>query len=109
MVAALERGVDVTIPDITQGRGYRDPVADRLLDKLGLLPGNLPERVVRFYSVLGGIRLDLIRIGEGEFDTPRTIAALKEDLALWADNVALGKALVEELKDLARGIIWATR
>lgn len=40
----LNTGENVSIPRITDGRDYRDPVFDCLFDKLGLPPGDLPER-----------------------------------------------------------------
>jgi hypothetical protein len=36
----LDAGQDVSVPDIAPGREFRDPVADRYLDRLGLLPWN---------------------------------------------------------------------
>jgi hypothetical protein len=102
----LDAGIDQPIGRITYSREYRDPVADRFVDKLGLLPGDLPELIVRFYAVLSGLRLDLDRMSDGEFNLQAKAKVLREDLGLWRDNVILGKDLIEELQRVAHR--WRT-
>jgi hypothetical protein len=98
----LEQGIDVKIPHFTPERDYRDPVIDRCLDKLPLLPGHLAERIVRFYSMLSGIRADLYRMAEGEGDVAWKAAIIREDLDLWKDTVSVGNEIVTELRREAK-------
>jgi hypothetical protein len=97
----LKAGIDVPISKFTQGRDYKDPVIERYLDKIGLLLGTLPDRIVRFYYSVQGIRLDLERLIEGEFDILGKINIIIEDLALWRETESLGQQLVHELRDIA--------
>jgi hypothetical protein len=105
-LAELREGHDVSIPRITHGRDYRDPVADRYLDKIGYLPGDLPERIVRFYAVLSGIRHDLDRMSSGEVDLQGKANLIAEDLSLWDDNDDLSEKLIEELRQVGRQPCW---
>lgn len=45
VLATLKSGQDVPIPNINQGRDLVDPVADRFLDKIGLLPGDFGSKL----------------------------------------------------------------
>jgi hypothetical protein len=98
ILARLKAGTDVEIPRITQGRDYRDPVADRFLDKLGLLPGDIPERTVQFYSMLSGVRLDIERMADKEFDRMGKISIIEEDLEIWQDAAKDAEILVADLR-----------
>jgi hypothetical protein len=109
----LDAGQDVPVPDIAPGREFRDPVADRYLDRLGLLPWNLPERIVRFYTLVVGVRADVQRMASGEFTgKPSSMAAIiREDLAVWKEATLLGSQVVTELQKLSRPPwrIWTAR
>lgn len=101
----LNAGQNVSIPKIIGGSDNNFvtmfPVMDRYLDKLGLLPGTLPERIVRFYHFVGGIRLDMDRLATNEFDAPGKASLIREDLDLWKETSSLGEQLVRELRDVA--------
>ncbi len=54
---------------------------------IGDLPPELAEDVVRFYSLVVGIRHDVVVIGAGEVESiQERIALVEEDLRLWADQ-----------------------
>jgi hypothetical protein len=63
----------------------------------------LPERIVRFYHFVAGIRVDIERLSAGEFDhdLPRKAYLVREDLDLWNEAVGLGRDLVRELREVA--------
>ena len=83
----LEAGEDVQIPKLigeNDGKfGTLYPIVDRYLDKFGLLPGTIPERVVRFYQFVGGIRVDMERLAANEVNKDGRSFLIRTDLELW--------------------------
>jgi hypothetical protein len=108
LVQQLEAGEAVKIPDVVAKPIELDPVAAKHVDKIGLLGGNLPEKIATFYHYVMGIRLDLSNLADGKFDYNHTQKAnlIKEDLALWAETVALGNGLLSDLHKLAAEAWW---
>jgi hypothetical protein len=96
----LGAGENVPIGNFAPSADQPDPVAKAFIDRLGLLPGQLPERVVRFYSMTTGIRRDLERMAKGEFDVAGKIFIIKQDLEIWREAVLLGNELVAELRQV---------
>ena len=82
-------------------------VYDRNVQKIGLLPAPVPEKVVLFYTLALAIVEDLSAIGKGrlkEYDTSEVEHILTELLTLFGNVIELGtelRALLAEL-DLAR-------
>ena len=77
----------------------RDPVADANLDKLGLLGADIAADVVRFYTMLKGIRADLVNLStESRID--HCVKLLKEDLDLWDDVKSMGASLQKRLENI---------
>lgn len=112
MVRTLESGTDVKIPNIVQPGGWNlDPVVNAQLSQIGHLGEQVPERVVTFYRYLTGIRGDLIRLAEGQFDNDlrQKAGIIREDLALWGETVQLGTSLVKELRTIAAQPWWLPR
>jgi len=103
ILPSLDGGVDILIGKFAPDADHPEPVADRLIDKLGLLPRNLPERVVRFYSMVAGIRRDLERMANREVSVSGKATMIREDLAIWTEAVSLGNELVTELQREANG------
>lgn len=106
IAAQLEQGDERPFPAIVSGehRGP-EPALRPLRDRIGMLPGDLPERVAQFHLYLGAIRTDLLRLAEGEFRGRPADAAIliREDLHLWVnDTVPLGRQLVTDLRALVR-------
>jgi hypothetical protein len=85
------------------GGEFRDPVADRYLDRIGLLSSNLPERIVRFYTLGAGVPASIQRAASGEFaGKPANLSALiREDLAVWKEATVLGQEVITELRKVA--------
>jgi hypothetical protein len=106
MLPALDQGQYVSIPVLAPAGDYRDPVADRYIDRLGLLPSNYAERIVRFYTILAGVRSDLQRMASGGFKgNPSAMATvIREDLRVWAEATQLGEEIVIELRKVASPI-----
>ena len=105
----LTLGQNVVVPKMVSVEGFLRledafPVIGKYLDKLGLLPISLPERIVKFYQFVLGIRLDIQRLAAGEFDADlaRKAGIIKEDLDLWKETVILGDQLVSDLRKVAR-------
>lgn len=109
ILARMDTGSDIPIPRIVGPEpGYRDPVMDRHIDRLGLLPNDLPERVVRFYSYLSAIRFDLHRFANSDDYTNDHAAKRQivgEDLTIWGEAEALGNQLVADLRTVARPLL----
>ncbi|MDE1901717.1 MAG: hypothetical protein KGI37_08750 [Alphaproteobacteria bacterium] len=112
----LDDGHDVKITN-TVGPGLAsslDPVIEAHLNRLGLLNGNeRPERIVKFYTHLRGIRIDIVNMANGVFDTSpqgnaNTIKSniIKEDLAMWEETEKLAHELLKELKEIANDPWW---
>ncbi len=95
LLSQLEAGKQIAWPDVTGGdRSEDDPVMNKHLDKIGLLPGNLPERITTFYTYLRGIRIDVRSLSKGIFAEPSAQAAIvRADLILWADANQLGNTI----------------
>jgi hypothetical protein len=113
ILSRLESGAEVQIPKLIGGTDHKFstmfPIIDRHLDKLGLLPDNLPERVVRFYQFVAGIRLDMERLAANEINQDGRSFVIRSDLELWRETVILGERLVLDLRDIAaRKIFGAT-
>lgn len=102
LLPKLERGEDVSVPALAPSGDFRDPVAEKYIDRLGLLPSNAAERIVRFYTLLAGVRADIQRMVAGEFKDPAAKAyVVREDLQVWAEAAQLGEQLVSELRKIA--------
>ena len=77
------------------------------LERLGTLPGNIPERIVTFYTYLRGIRMDIQNLSKGVFKDPAAQAfIIRADLVLWAEAAQLGKSLWADLRQVATGQWW---
>lgn len=100
ILVRLEEGGDVAMPDVLGDYPSLDPGLEKVLVKVGMLPGDLPERIARFYQQLGGVRLDMKRLGQQTCQgNPAVI--LREDLSLWEDTEQLGRQLVADLRKTA--------
>ena len=108
LLGQLEAGSPVNFPDITGGDpGQDDPIARCHLDKIGLVPGNLPERIVIFYTYLRGIRIDIMNLSKGVFKDPKEQAAIiRADLILWADAAQLGNSIFADLRNISLQPWW---
>ena len=104
----LDGGRDVPVSVLTPPGDYRDPVAERYIDRLGLLPSDYAERIVRFYTLLAGVRGDVRRMASGEFKgNPSAMAdVIRANLPVWAEAMQLGEQLVVELRKVATPIRW---
>ena len=82
----------------------RDPVWEAHLGRLGYLPVEVCEPIVRFFESLGTIRLHIAKFHAGEFDPQPAVAMrlLDQGLALWSDMEADAALLTTELRRLAR-------
>ncbi|MEE9909791.1 hypothetical protein LWV33_21610 [Brucella intermedia] len=79
------------------------PVFRSSLDKLGTL-GVFCNDVGKFYSQASAIRITLIAVDEGTYDTatPSDLAKIiRSELALWAETEAFGWRLARQLKEAA--------
>ena len=108
LLTQLEAGEKVEFPNITGGDPPKiDPVIEKYLDRIGLLPSNLPEGIATFYTYMRGIRIDLVNLSRGEFsDTKTQAAVIRADLVLWADTVQLGNSLWFDLRTIAAKVWW---
>jgi hypothetical protein len=108
LLARLEAGEKVEFPDITGGDPPKiDPVIEKHLDRIGLLPHNLPERIATFYTYLRGIRIDLANLYKGQFSDPKIQAGvIRADLVLWAETIQLGNTLWVDLRTISAKVWW---
>jgi hypothetical protein len=107
LLTRLEAGEEVEFPDITGGSPQIDPVIEKHLDRVGLLPHNLPERIATFYTYMRGIRIDVVNLAKGEFSDPKIQAGvIRADLVLWAEAVQLGNSLWADLRTVAAKVWW---
>jgi hypothetical protein len=108
LLTRLEAGEEVEFPDITGGDPPKiDPVIEKHLDRVGLLPHNLPERIATFYTYVRGIRIDVVNLAKGEFSDPKIQAGvIRADLVLWAEAVQLGNSLWADLRTVAAKVWW---
>jgi hypothetical protein len=107
----LKRGEPFDIPNVVGSglEGKLDPVVEAHFDRLGLLDGNrLPERIAQFYTMLRGIRIDIVNLSRGVFDKNKDNKAglIQEDLVIWDINRKLGQELCEELRQIAATSWW---
>ncbi len=88
-----------------------DPIADKLVDRIGVLEADLATRSYRFFSVTYGLRTDILNLREGRLGTdPAFIAhVLEQDLDLWRETEADGKQLVIDLRAVAARRKWRNR
>jgi hypothetical protein len=102
----FEVGQEPLVPNVVSDAELElDPVAKTHLSGFGFLPGDLPERIVRFYTLLQGVRFDLRRLHHGEYRGRSRDAAglIREDLNLWTGTIdPLGNQLVADLQLAAK-------
>jgi hypothetical protein len=101
----LECGQEVSIPTVvTRTEKGFDPVMAKNLDRLGSLGGSLPEGIVKFYTIVEGLRFDVTRLAGGEFKQRQHEAAelIRRDIKIWADIATLGSQLVGDLQSQAK-------
>jgi hypothetical protein len=110
-LAELDAGRDVAIPPIIHADQDLDPVVKAYMQHVGLLGGDLPERVVTFYQQVAGVRIDMVRLSNGTFGTDMAPKAhiIREDLALWNETVALGNAIRDDLHAIVQEPWWFER
>jgi hypothetical protein len=108
MAKQLEADQPVKIPDIVQRPLQLDPVIASLVDRLGLLGANLPERITTFYHYVNGVRLDIVNLVDGKFDHDLKQKAnlIREDLALWDETIKLGGDIRKDLHRIAEESWW---
>jgi hypothetical protein len=94
-----ERGEGIVVEPVVLHPHELPPVIAKNLDRLGLLPGDLPSRVITFYTYVMGVRGDIGRLAAGEYaQRPGNAAVvIRQDLALWEETRATGRALVSDL------------
>jgi hypothetical protein len=110
LLPRLHAGEHLTYPDLTGGASDPQklpPIFEKNIDKVGLLPENLPERVVTFHTYLRGIQVDTWNLVKGTFPEPAAQAnVIQADLALWGDAQQLGASIGVELRRLATTKWW---
>jgi hypothetical protein len=108
LLSRIEAGEDVPIPlVITNDPNALDPIIAKHIDKLGMLGGNLPERVAHFHYVLNALRIDavaLAKVPTGNVAGKRGV--MTQDLALWRDAEPKARALAAQLKKIATPQLW---
>jgi len=78
----------------------QDEIAQKHTEKLGLLWDDLGARVVRFFTLLISIRMDIVNLKSGKAGDKRSMTALiKQDLVLWAEAESIGRRLVADLRE----------
>lgn len=108
LLPRLDAGEQVPFPNVVGDDPPKlDPVVEKHIDRIGLLPDNVPERITTFYTYLRGIRVDLINLTKGVFPEPAVQAnIIRADLALWGDTEQLGAGLGVELRTIASEDWW---
>jgi hypothetical protein len=100
-LAALARqNQDVNLPPLP---AQRDFVYETLVASIGLLPGDLPERLALYYGYLKGARRVNELISEGFFGKTgdRLARVIEMQVSRWNTTIApLGKQLVVDLKPI---------
>lgn len=108
LLPILDSGKDVQLPTMYTVNPEFGPIFEKNIDKLGLLPVDVADRIVRFYSYLVGIRAlikNLIDSSWKDLD-PAIIVKIKaawirSGIALWKDAETLAKPLVDDLRKIA--------
>jgi hypothetical protein len=103
LLANLRAGQTIEWPDITGADPTQDdPVVKANLDRIGLLPRNIPQRLATFYAYMRGIRIDIVNLSKGVFNNSEAQANIvSADLAIWEEASRLGDDLCQELRDIA--------
>ncbi len=103
IVADLRAAKPSRVPDILQRPIALDPIISRVAERIGILDGDLPERIVSFYSRLMGIRLDIQKLADGiwDYDLNVKAAVIDEDLGLWAETHGIGMKVCGDLTDVS--------
>ena len=103
LLQRIERGEQFKFDKLLENASV-DPITERMLDRVGMLGGNLPSRIIEFMFVLAGIRVDIVRMGAGEFDQNVRAAAhiISEDLKIWDEFEPKARLLVRDILEHAR-------
>ena len=103
IAAQIEAGTNVAVPLLIGEPREMEPMMEKHIDRLGLLGGDLSERIVTFYSFVQGIKLDIDRMANGEFDDDLRAKAflVRQDVALWKDADTVANAVLAELRAIA--------
>jgi hypothetical protein len=103
LLANLRAGQTIEWPDVTGGDPSQDdPIIKSSLDRVGLLPSNIPERIATFYSYMRGIRIDIMNLSKGTFKDPHAQAnIISADLVIWDEASKLADDLWRDLRNIA--------
>jgi hypothetical protein len=103
LLANLRAGQSIEWPDVTGGDPTQDdPVVKNNLDRVGLLPHNIPERIATFYSYMRGIRVDIANLSKGAFkDANAQANIISADLVIWDEASKLADDLWRDLRNIA--------
>ena len=100
LLAKLETNEPVQIIGLVDDNNIQDEIAQKHTEKLGLLWDDLGARVVRFFTLLITIRMDIVNLKSGNAGDNRSMAAIiKQDLMLWAEVESIGQRLVGDLRE----------
>ena len=103
MLAKAKSGEVVQFSGVVDENQIMDPIADRLMDRLGLLHPELASRLVKFFTILHGIRVDILNLRRdcADMSPGEVVRMLEEDLALWEEANDDGKQLITDLRSWA--------
>jgi len=100
LLAKLETNEPVQFFGVVDDNNIQDEIAQKHTEKLGLLWDDLGARVVRFFTILVSIRMDIVNLKSGKAGDNRSmIALIKQDLMLWAEAESIGRRLVADLRE----------
>lgn len=100
----LRQGQDVPFGKILIRNPMEDPWYERVIEKSSFLPPGTARNVALVAAQLQGVRIDVYRLGEGEFNSnpAAKLNIVNEALDLWNDTEANARKLIAELDRQAR-------
>jgi hypothetical protein len=111
MLRAFESGQNFVVPKVYVVPPEYGPIFEKQIDKLGLLPVDVSDRIVRSYTYLLAFRASMVNLASGVFDASPNSAQAKAALvravlALMTDMTTVGMPLIDELRVIANQPWW---
>lgn len=99
LLTKLETNEPVQFFGFVDDNNIQDEIAQKHTEKLGLLWDDLGAKVVRFFTIVICVRMDIVNLKSGMAGDNRSMTALiRQDLMLWAEAESIGRRLVADLQ-----------
>lgn len=109
LVVAIEKNKNFKMKSMSTPISNANPVFDKVADKIGLFPDNIPEYIARFYNGLMGYRKTFSELYMGSYDNDhdRKLMAIQAVVKIAKEGERISEILLPKLLIVANKS-WVT-